>query len=140
MYRRSNTSSFHASTSAENQVRFLVYLVTSLLTLLFLTDVNKPQTGLLSQSPCPLPHCAGSPDMSPPTLPLECEQCVTGCNVECPLNTEEECTDHCIVVPCDDPCLDDCGMCTTPASTQYERGQSQGLEELVSLFPGTSSY
>ena len=79
--------------------------------------------------------------MCPPTVPSECEECVAECNVkDCNLSTEEQCTDHCVVVPCNDPCIDSCGVCPTPSNcSQIKNGQCHGFEDLVSLLPGNSS-
>ena len=75
--------------------------------------------------------------MPSPTYPSECEQCVTECDLEnCDLGTEEQCTDRCIVVPCDDPCLDICGTCVSWPNTLCTGGHCESFEDLVSLLHG----
>lgn len=72
--------------------------------------------------------------------PSECDQCVTECDAEsCAINLGmEQCTDRCLVVPCEEQCLEACDSCFGPSQTVCDSStECQGLTEGVREIPST---
>lgn len=120
--------------------RLAIFPLTPITRSLFLPIIfiQKFHRNISTFSPCTLPHCAGSPvEMHAANIPSGCEECVTECDVEtCDLATESsQCTDRCLVVPCEDPCPDVCASaCGSWSASPCETALCQGFHDLVSLF------
>lgn len=82
-----------------------------------------------SNSFCSVSLCAGSQFDMRTMSPSECDQCVSECDVEtCGINPEnEQCTDRCLVVPCEERCLDACDSCFDTPQTICDSNECQSF-------------
>ncbi|GJJ11288.1 hypothetical protein Clacol_005520 [Clathrus columnatus] len=81
---------------------------------------------------CSVSFCAGSQVDMRAMFPSECDQCVSECDVtSCPINLEkEQCTDRCLVVPCEQECLDACHSCFDSSQKAPDPNECRGFGDV----------